>query len=388
MSELEKLRKQRQKKRLEEHKTNEAIKNNKLGLYLTPHAIMGFHNITHYLILGARGRGKSVISLDAPIAAKKKYGYENVKIYYFRISDLSCKAMLANKARGAVDPILIRKYDLEITSKNNVVYDHGEELFEINPLVSAAKVGKGVNFYDANFLNNRPLGKNGKPIKRYVYLILDEFLMAEGVEKKSTGDPVAQWKIYLEAVLRDQERLDYDAVRIFYLANSVSECASFTGSMWNFIPKPGDFGIKKLTRRHTIVWNVPNSASYLDKRKKSYTADVLDYDNDPNYTNVVLRDMETILPKKHRLYKITALLMFTKNPLDWFCIYDGQYIRQYKNESVNDNLKYAMTRHNLAKFNADFVKQVFEMYDARSFMYANIMSQATFSAKMKDLKSK
>lgn len=360
----------------------------KLGLYLTPHALMGYHGITHYLILGSRGRGKSVISLDAPFAAKKKYGYENVKIFYFRISDLSVKAMLANKAAKAVDPILIHKYGLDITTKNSTIYDHGKPLVEFYPLVSAGKVGKGVNLYDADYLNNRPLGKDGKPIKRFIYIILDEFLMAEGVEKRSVGNPVDQWKIYLEAILRDQERLDYDAVKIFYLANSVSECASFMGQLFNFIPTPGDFGIKKLTRKHTLVWNVPNSKAYIEKRQKSYTADIMDYEDDPNYTNVVKRDLETIKDKKTRLHRVSNLIMFSKMPNDWFCVYDGRYIRRYRGEALSKNIRIPMYRHLDALYNEEIVKDVLLRYDVRDFMYADLISQASFSAKMKELKNK
>lgn len=359
-----------------------------LGLYLTPHGIMGYHNITHFLLLGSRGRGKSVISLDAPIAAKKKYGYENVKIFYFRISDLSVKAMLANKAAKAIDPLLVHKYDLDITTKNNIVYDHGKPLIEFYPLVSAGKVGKGVSLYDADYLNKRPLGKDGKPIKRFIYIILDEFLMAEGIEKKSVGNPVEQWKIYLESILRDQERLDYDAVRIFYLANAVSECAAFMGQLFNFIPEPGDFGFKKLTRKHALVWNVPNSQAYIEKRKKSYTSDIMDYEDDPNYTNIVKRDLETIKSKQTRLHRVTNVIMFSKNPQDWYCVYDSLYIRKYRGEAVNKNIKIAMIRHIDNFFNPDIVKDIFERYDARYYMYADIISQASFSAKMKELKAK
>ena len=361
----------------------------KLGLYLTPHAIMGYHNITHFVVIGSRGRGKSVFSLDAAIAAKEKYGYENVKIFYFRISDLSVKAMLANKASKAIDPILMAKYNLDITCKSNIVYNKGKPLIEFYPLVSAGKVGKGVNLYDANWLNNRPIDeRTGKPIKRFIFVIWDEFLMAEGVEKKTTGDPVAQFKIYLEAIFRDQERLDYDAVRIFYLANAVSECASVLGQLFNYIPTPGDFAIKKLTRKHCIMWNVPNSEAYINKRKKSYTADIFDYENDPNYTNTVKRDLETIMPKKHRLQKVTGVIMFSKSPSDWFSVYDGKYIRIYRNECVNKNLYIPMYRHLDKNFNQDIVKTILERYDVRAFMYADIISQASFGAKMKQLKQK
>ena len=365
------------------------LKHQKLGLYLTPHAIMGYHGFIHFVIMGSRGRGKSVISLDAPFAAKKKYGNDNVKIYYFRVSDLSVKAMLANKGKQAVDPILIHKYNLELTTKNQILYNKGEPLIEFYPLVSAAKVGKGVNMYDADFLNNRPINpKTGKPIKRFIFIIIDEFLMAEGVEKKTVGEPVEQFKIYIENILRDQERLDYDAVRIFYLANAVSECATFMGSLFNYIPTPGDFGIKKLTRKHCVVWNVPNSEAYLEKRKKSMTSDIFDYENDPNYTNIVKRDLELIKPKSTRIHKVSMVIMFSKYPQDWFCVYDGKYIREYRKECVNKELYVPMIRHLDAVFNPDLARTIFEMYDARAFKYCDIISQARFGAKMKVLKNK
>lgn len=377
------------------NKTNadkRAEKSAKLGLYLTPHAIMGYHNVTDFVILGSRGRGKSVISLDAPISYKKKYGYENVKIYYFRVSDLSVKAMLSNNGKGAIDPILVNKYNLDVQKKKkfpNMLWDGDKPLIEFYPLVSAAKVGKGVNMYDANFLNNRPIDpKTGKPIKRFIFIIIDEFLMADGVERKSVGSPVEQFKIYRENILRDQERLDYDAVRIFYLANAVSECAEFMGTLFNYIPTPGDFGIKKLTRKHCIVWNVPNSEEYIEKRKKSYNADIIDFDNDPNYTNIVKRDMDLIKLKHTRINTVTMVLMFSKYPQDWFCVYDGKYIREYRKECVKKSKYVPMIRHLDALYNQDLVREIFERYDARAYRYCDIISMAKFGVKMKMLKSK
>ena len=81
--------------------------------------------------------------------------------------------MLANKASKAIDPYLSDKYDLEITCKNNVVYDHGKPLIEFYPLVSAGSKGKGVNLYDCNFFNKKD--ENGKRIKTFVVTIWDEF---------------------------------------------------------------------------------------------------------------------------------------------------------------------------------------------------------------------
>ena len=98
--------------------------------------------------------------------------------------------MLANKGAKAIDAMLVRKYDLEITTRANTLYNKGKPLIYFYPLVSAAKAGKGVAEYDPDFLGKRPLRKNGKHIKRFIFVIIDEFQMAEGVERKSVGNPV------------------------------------------------------------------------------------------------------------------------------------------------------------------------------------------------------
>ena len=80
--------------------------------------------------------------------------------------------------------------------------------------------------------------------------------------------------------------------------------------------------------------------------------------------------------------------MFSKYPQDWFCIYDDRYIRLYRKESVKKEKYIAMIRHLDTTFIPEIVKNIFEMYDARAFMYADLISQASFSAKMKLLKTK
>lgn len=357
-------------------------------LYLSPALPFSFKNIHNFVYTAVRGIGKSVISVETAIILKRKYGYENVKCFYFRLTDLSIKAMLANHAAKAVDPYLIQKYNLDITCKNNIVYDHGKPLIEFYPLVSAGSKGKGVNLYDCNYFDKRPLGKNGKPIKRFIVTIWDEFLTAEGIEKKSIGDPVAQYKVYMEAIFRDQETLDYNAVYNYFLANTVSECAPVTGALFNYIPDPNNHNVVKLTRKHTMFWNVPVTQAYLDKRAKSYNADIMDYKYDPNYTNKVKRDMELIKPKKERLRKITMVMKFGKLEPDWFVLWDGKYIRQYRNECFNKNLAVGMTRHLGSIYVGDLVNEIIERYDYRGYMYADLMSQALFGTKMKLLKAK
>lgn len=350
-------------------------------LYLSPSMSFSYKGISNFVFTAVRGIGKSVISVETAIILKRKYGYDNVKCYYFRLTDLSIKAMLANHAEKAVDPYLIDKYNLEITCKGNTIYDHGKKLIEFYPLVSAGSKGKGVNLYDCNWWKTKK--------KRFVVTIWDEFLMAEGIEKKSVGNPVAQYRIYMEAILRDAERItDYNAVYNFFLANSVSECAPVTGALFNYIPDPNNHKVVKLTRKHAIFWNVPVTDAYIEKRKKSYNADILDYSRDPNYTNNIKRDLEAIKPKKTRIHKLTSVIKFTKYENAWFCIYDSKYVRVYKNESFKKDKVIPMVRHLDELFSPELVKSVIDRYDAKAFIYCDLMSQALFTSYIKEIKQK
>ena len=370
-----------------EHELEENKLYEKLGLYYTARSLMGIHWANWFWLCGARGRGKSYTVIDTFLGYCKKYGQENCKCYYFRVSDLSVKSMLMNKGAKAIDAKLVRKYGLELTTHGNVLYNKGKPLITFYPLVSAAKQGKGVAEYDDEFLGKRPIDpKTGKPIKRFIFMIIDEFQMAEGMEKKSIGSPVEQFKMYYENILRDQEQLDYRAVMIFGCANAVSECSDFLAQLAGFIPeKPGRYYLK---RKHMVVDNIVNSKAYIEKRKKSIGADIMNYNDDANYTNVVKRDLETLMPKNRRLRRVSALIKFSKEKKDWFCLYDNSVIRRYRGECVSRSLNLPMKRYLDETYSDEAVKSVILRYDARNFLFADLISQATFAAKLKEIKSK
>lgn len=362
-------------------KIDKVRKKAKLGLYLNPNWIFSYNGYSDFILTSVRGIGKTVIALDLAIILKRKYGEENVKVYYFRINDNSVKSLL--KPDKAVDPYLMDKYDMDITIKGNKVFNHGKLLYEAYALVSAASVGKGVNLYDCNYFKGCHQG--GK--KRFIVTIWDEFMQDDGVGKKSIGDPVKQYIIYKEALLRDQERLDYNAVYNILLANNVSECANVTGQLYNYIPNPNNYKRVKLTRKYAVFWNVEPTEAYIDKRKKSYNANTIDYEHDPNYAKVE-RDLSMIKQKRTQMHKVTALIKFTKDKREWFCVYDDKYIRQWKGEMVAKSRVITMRRHNDEFFRTDLVATIFDLYDSKSFQYADILSMAAFTARMKELKAK
>lgn len=360
-------------------KTKRELKLEKLGLYYTMHSAMGIPWWTWFWMIGARGRGKSYAAVDTVLGFQRKYGIENVKCYYFRISDLSIKSMLANRGAKCIDAKLARKYNMEITTKSNRLYNRGKPCMDFYALVSAAKTGKGVAEYDPDFLNKRPKG-----IKRFIFIIIDEFMMAEDVEKKSVGSPVAQFKIFIENILRDQAQLDYRAVMILGCANAVSECSDFLAQLAGFIPETT--GRFKLKRKHMIVDNIPNSEAYMKKREESIGADIMDYSKDSNYTNKIERDLATLKPKNRPLRKVTAIIKFSKDKTHWFTLFDNKIIKCYNGQICPKSAIIAMKRYLDERYNQELVKMIYERYDSRDFLYNDLISQATFAQELKLIK--
>ena len=139
-----------------------------------------------YCILGGRMTGKSYALTDFLCNQKKKYN-ENVKNYWIRISETSTKALLANKANKLVDPDLVRKYDLELTTKGMDVYNRGAPFMTVLALSGMAKM-KGVAFYDKDF-------------KGTYNIVLDEFQLEQG-EKRTSFDILYNFIGMIENIIR------------------------------------------------------------------------------------------------------------------------------------------------------------------------------------------
>lgn len=347
-----------------------------MGLYFTTCSAFGIPWWTWYWMIGARGRGKSYAALETVLQFMRKYGQENVKCYYFRISDTSVKAMLADKGRKAVDAKLKRKYNLDLEVHNYSLYNNGKPFIDFYPLVSAAKKGKGVAEYDPEFLGNQPEG-----VRRFIFLLIDEFMIDETQEKRTIGNPVKQFKMYFENIMRDQEQLDYRAVMVLGCANNVAECNDFLAEICGFIPSaPGRY---KLKRKHMIIDMIPNSKAYREKRKKSIGADIMGYDDDENYTNIIKRDLETLMPHGTRLRIPTRIIKFSKEKKDWFTVWDGNIIKKYTNQPFKSSMVTSMKRYLDNQFDPEKVLQVIQMQDARFFKFSDLMSQASFISNLK-----
>ena len=92
--------------------------------------------------------------------------------------------------------------------------------------------------------------------------------------------------------------------------------------------------------------------------------------------------------KSTRIYKITSVIKFSKFKTDWFCLYDGKYIKKWNKEKFKKDKVIAMYRNQEDLYDPEKAMNILSMNDYRSFMFCDIMSMAAFQAAMKTYKSK
>ena len=68
------------------------------GLYLSPNMPLSYNGYSDFVFTAVRGIGKTVIGIETGIILKRNYGWDNVKMFYFRTNDNSIKALLEMKS--------------------------------------------------------------------------------------------------------------------------------------------------------------------------------------------------------------------------------------------------------------------------------------------------
>ena len=303
-----------------------------------------------YVILGGRMTGKSYAVTDFLCNQKKKYE-ENVKNYWLRISETSTKAMLANKANKLIDPDLVRKYNLDLTTKAMDVYNHGKHFMTVCPLSAMAKL-KGVAFYDKDF-------------KGYMNIVLDEFQLEQG-EKRTSFDILYNFIGMIENIARTNK----SKIRIFIIGNTLEEASGILKA-FNFLPQ--NFGRFYLKRKRCIIDNLEPTEEYLKDRYGS-AADILGGGAMSNYTNELKRDISLIT--NERRLKYHAIIKFGKERKDHFLIWNNNIITRYKGQAVNN--VYAMKPYLDNQYHPDKKQYVIDMFDAQAFKFDSLITLSYF----------
>lgn len=310
-------------------------------------------------VLGSRMTGKSYAVTERMCKLRKSFG-NNVKCYWMRIADTSTKQLLCNNARNLVDPDLVRKYNLDLKTKGNVVYNHSKEFCEVYPLASFGKL-KGQAFYDKDF-------------KGKYFIVLDEFQLEQG-EKRTSFDILYNFIGMLENIARTSK----NNVEVWLLGNTLEEASTILKA-FNFLPEK--FGRFYLKSKRCIIDNLEPTEEYLKERKGSM-ADILGGDAMSNYTNELTKDRKLI--DKSRCKHPTTIIMFDKDK-NWYTLWDGKIIKKYNKEQLPTESCIAMQPYLDVPFNKEKKIAVIQMYDAQAFRFDNLITQSYFTGELQKIR--
>lgn len=321
-------------------------------------SLLGYTWAMFYVILGGRMTGKSYALTDYLCRQKKNKG-DMVKNYWMRISETSTKFMLANKAQKLVDPDLVRKYDLDLSTKGMEVYDHGKPFMTVVPLSAMAKL-KGVAFFDKDYEGE-------------ICIVLDEFMTEQG-EKRTSFDILYNFINMLENIARTTKT----KIRIFLIGNTLEEASTILKA-FNFLPE--DFGRFKLKRKRCIIENIAPTEEYLKDRKGS-AADILGGNEMSNYTNELKKDISLIT--KERLTNYNSIIKFSKETKDWYLVWNGNVITRYKGQPCKNTI--AMLPYLDNRYTPEMKQTVIDMFDAQAYKFNTLITLSYFQGALQKIR--
>lgn len=327
--------------------------------YYKLRSIMGNTWAMFYILLGGREGGKSYSVTDYFVGQWKK---KRNPFWWIRLSDVSIKKMLANKAEKMVDADLVRKYGLKLTTKAQDVYDDGKKMATCLSLASMAK-DKGVALFDKDFLTNNP--------EMYYNIAIDEFQREKGERKYF--DIVYNLVNQLENIARSTKQ----RIRVFFMANCLEEASDILAA-FNFIPE--EFGRFYIRKKRAVIDYMPPTEAYL-KRREGTIADILTPEAS-NFTNRIDLDRSHIF--KGRMFQPVSIIKFSKEKSSWFTVWDARTICKYNGEKLPHVI--AMRPYIDEIFTPEARANVFAMFDARYLWFRNLVTQRLFQKELELLK--
>ena len=331
-------------------------------------SILGYDWAIFYFLLGGREAGKSYAVTDFYVRQWKKY---ERPFYWLRLSETSAKKLLQNNAEKLVDPDLRRKYNLDLITNGNNVYEVTErtEKGKIKKKKLMARVlslatfynDKGSGYFDKDFLNDPDM---------YYNICLDE--MNREANEKKTFDIVYAFANQLENLVRSTKQ----RLRVICIGNTLEEASDLL-SCFNFLPEK--FGRYKLHSKRAVIDYIEPSEKYKTRRKGT-VADILMPDAS-TFTNEV--KVDNALITKQRLVRPSYVVKFTKDESNWFTVWDSNVVTKYHNEKVT---VIAMRPYLDTLYNIQQVNSVIQIFDTRAYLFRNLLTQKQFKKCLELLK--
>lgn len=321
-----------------------------------------------YLLLGGREAGKSYAATSLYVAQWK---LQHRPFIWLRLSDTSQKKLLTNNAEKLIDPDIRRNFQLELETKGDSVYEiistmKGGKITSTQKLLMARVLAlstfyndKGSGLFDKDFLNDPAM---------YYNVCLDE-MNREKNERKSF-DIVYAFTNQLENLVRSTKQ----RIRVLCIGNTLEEASDILCA-FNFIPE--EFGRYYLRKKRAVVDYMAPTEAYLERRKGT-VADIL-MPTASTFTNKI--DVDTTLVTKERLIKPVCVIKFSKDTR--FTVWNKNIVAKWNGELAH---VIPMRPYLDELYNVDAVNAVISIYDARSYLFHNLITQKQFTKELELLK--
>lgn len=347
-------------------KVKDTFKDSKLDYeWYSLRSILGNSWAMFYFLLGGREAGKSYAVTEFYVRQFIKKGRT---FYWLRLSESSCKKLLQNNAEKLVDPDILRRYKLELSTNAGNVYavERDPKTKKIKKKTLMCRVlslatfynDKGSGLFDKDYLTQHPDG--------YYNICLDE--MNREDSEKNTFDIVYNFTNQIENLIRSTK----DRVRIICIGNTLDEASDLL-SAFDFLPD--QFGRYYLKKKRAVIDYIEPTKKYLERRAGT-AADILMPDAS-TFTNIVTVDKSLI--DKRRRTTPQMVFRFAKTNSDAFTLWNDNIISRYNGEQVR---VIPMRPYLDAQFNVEARDNVIAIFDARGFRYADLI---TFKLFQKDL---
>ena len=370
-------------------------------------SLLGFWWAIFFFLLGGREAGKSYAVTNQFC---KDFIEKNIPFYWLRLSETSAKKLLNNNAEKLVDPDLRRKYNLDLVTNGNNVYNVSKRskpdkkgktrILEKKLMASVYSIAtfyndKGSGLFDKDFLKDK---------NKHYNICMDE--MNREKNEKNSFDIVYSFTNQLENLVRSTKH----RVRVICIGNTLEEASDLLCA-FNFIPeefgryklvknkkKLGEY-LKKLDKvtndkerakldeeykdipfgKRAVIEYIEPTEAYSNRRKGTI-ADIL-MPNASTFTNKI--ETDTTLVFKGRCKSPQHVIKFTKDQKDWFTLWENGCISQWNKENKP---AIAMRPYLDEVYDMKIMTAIMQKFDYRAFRYKDLITFKMFQKNMNLLK--
>lgn len=198
--------------------------------------------------------------------------------------------------------------------------------------------------------------------------------MNREASEKNSFDIVYNFVNLIENIARSTKQ----KIKVIMIGNTLEEASDIL-SAFNFIPDT--FGRYKLKKKRCVIDYIAPNEAYKERREGTI-ADILMPDAS-TFTNEVQID-RSLLTNKRSCTIPSYIIKFGKTPDTWFTVWNSRIIKDYNGEQLNNIA--AMRRYLDNYYDPKRMQAIFDMWDSRAYLFANLACLKKFQKQLKLLK--